>query len=137
MAGSCLLHKISYGAVQPQIGQDELLRLPIPRQVLDYSNEILERMNQLEMATRAAHRLTAAAKLLVEALIEGKLSESELKEAQEALERGEREADRAILARLTRKGIDVAGEAPLFPDLDVLYDAIDQTATPREEAAAA
>jgi len=70
--------------------------------------------------------LIVCAKLLVEALIEGHLTESELKVAQEALEHGDRGPDRAILARLTRKGIDVPGEPPLFPDLDALYRAIDQ-----------
>jgi type I restriction enzyme, S subunit len=95
--------------------------------------EISQTAGQLDEQQRY---LIVAAKLLVEALIEGKLSEAELKEAQESLERGECEADRAILARLTRKGIDVAGEPPLFPDLDALYGALDQAAGSHEEAAA-
>lgn len=70
--------------------------------------------------------LTTAAKLLVEALIEGKLTEDELKTAQEALQKGDREPDKAILSRLTRKGYDIKDEPPLFPDLDVLYETIDK-----------
>jgi type I restriction enzyme, S subunit len=70
------------------------------------------------------HLLTTAAKLLVEALIEGKLSEADLKAAQEGLERGDTTLDREILARLTRKGIDNPNEPPLFPDLDALYTAL-------------
>uniref|UniRef100_B8HZR6 Restriction modification system DNA specificity domain protein n=1 Tax=Cyanothece sp. (strain PCC 7425 / ATCC 29141) TaxID=395961 RepID=B8HZR6_CYAP4 len=124
-AGECLLHKISYGAVQPQVGQDELLNLPIPRIILDNSEEILQCMNLQEMAIRSAERLTTAAKLLVEGLIEGKISELELQEAQEALQRGDTTLDRQILSRLTRKGIPVRGEKTeepaLFPDLDALY----------------
>jgi type I restriction enzyme, S subunit len=70
------------------------------------------------------HLLTTAAKLLVEALIEGKLSEAELKAAQEGLEKGDTTLDREILDRLTRKGIDFPNEPPLFPDLDALYAAL-------------
>jgi type I restriction enzyme S subunit len=68
--------------------------------------------------------LTTAAKLLVEALIEGKLSEADLKAAQEDIEQGDTALDREILARLTRKGIDCPKEPPLFPDLEALYEAL-------------
>ena len=70
-------------------------------------------------------KLTTAAKLLVEALIEGQVAEADLIAAQKALEAEDRTADREILSRLTRKGMDVAGEPPLFPDLDGLYNALD------------
>lgn len=70
--------------------------------------------------------LTTAAKLLVEALIEGKLTEEELKTAQEAVQKGDREPDKSILSRLTRKGYDIKDEPPLFPDLDLLYETIDK-----------
>ena len=68
--------------------------------------------------------LTTAAKYLVEALIEGKITETELENAQTALQKGDIEPDKAILAKLTRKGYDIANEPPLFPDLDALYQAI-------------
>lgn len=77
--------------------------------------------------------LTTASKLLVEALIEGNITEDELKTAQEALQRGDREPDQLILSRLTRKGFDVKGEPPLFPDLDTLYEAIYQLNADNEE----
>ncbi|MBX7222569.1 MAG: restriction endonuclease subunit S [Blastocatellia bacterium] len=77
-------------------------------------------------------QLTTSAKFLVEALIEGNLTETELKDAQEALTRGDRGPDRAILQRLTRKGFDVAGEPRLFADLDALYAALDE-ARPTDE----
>ena len=73
-----------------------------------------------------SRRLTEAAKQLVESLIEGKVSEAELKAAQEALERGDRTLDRELLGRLTRKGMDVKDEPPLFSDLDALYRALDE-----------
>ncbi|BAZ08872.1 hypothetical protein NIES4071_06780 [Calothrix sp. NIES-4071] len=84
-------------------------------------------------AIRESERLTTAAKLLVEALIEGKLTEDELKNAQLSLEKGAREPDKAILSRLTRKGIDVKDEPPLFPDIDALYEIIDQLDKDGEE----
>ena len=82
------------------------------------------------LITRYSILLTTAAKLLVEALIEGQVSESDLVAAQKALEAGNRSADREILSRLTRKGMDVASEPPLFPDLDGLYNALDSLNTP-------
>ncbi len=106
---------------------DCIRRLPVLRLETVAEEQISEAYLASHEAQQHSFALITAAKLLVEALIEGKLSEAELKEAQEALVRGEREADRAILARLTRKGIDVAGEPPLFPDLDALYAALDQT----------
>ena len=66
-------------------------------------------------------------------LIEGDLSEDDLTAAQRALEAGNRDLDRAILSRLTRKGFDVTGEPPLFPDLDALYAAIDEANAAAEE----
>ena len=84
-------------------------------------------VNIANRCVRAATRLTTTANFLVEALIEGKVTEAELVNAQEALERGDNSADRALLSRLTRKGIDVAGEPALFPDLDALYALLAQT----------
>ena len=74
-----------------------------------------------------ANILTSAAKLLVEALIEGKVTEAELVTAQESLDRGDNSADRALLQRLKRDGVDAPGQPPLFPDLDALYALLAQT----------
>jgi type I restriction enzyme S subunit len=78
---------------------------------------------------RASTRLTSAAKLLVEALIEDKVTEAEFVTAQEALERGDNSADRALLQRVKRGGLDVPGQPPLFPDLDAFYALLNQTKT--------
>ena len=94
---------------------------------------MLFRSNGLERAQAlyfSAEKITSSAKLLVEALIEGKVTEAELVAAHEALERGDDTADRALLRRLTRNGLDIAGQPPLFPDLDALYTLLAQT---REE----
>ncbi|MFM8443391.1 MAG: hypothetical protein ACKN9W_08630 [Methylococcus sp.] len=71
-------------------------------------------------STRYAFALTKAAKLLVEALIEGQLTEAELIAAEQALQAGNDQLDRRILHRLKADGIDGQGPA-LFSDLDELY----------------
>ncbi|AOT40366.1 restriction endonuclease subunit S [Pseudomonas aeruginosa] len=119
-AGKILQHKISYGAVQPQIGQDELLALPIPQFVLDAKEQILALVTEQERAIRASKSLTTAAKYLVESLIEGQLTEAELLTAEKALQAGNDRLDRVILSRLNTDGID--GQGPvLFGDLGELY----------------
>ncbi|MEX5592512.1 hypothetical protein [Pseudomonas orientalis] len=119
-AGKILQHKISYGAVQPQIGQDELLALPIPQFVLDAKEQILTFVTEQESAVRASKALTTTAKLLVEALIESQITEAELITAAKALQAGTDRLDRYILSRLNTDGID--GQGPtLFNDLDELY----------------
>lgn len=124
-AGKVLQHKISYGAVQPQIGQDELLALPIPQFVLDAKEQILMLVMEQESAIRASKSLTTTAKLLVEALIEGQLTEAELITAEKALEADNDRLDRYILNRLKTDGIDGQGPA-LFSDLDELYSLLTQ-----------
>jgi len=124
-AGKILQHKISYGAVQPQIGQDELLALPIPQFVLDVKEQILALVTEQERAIRASKSLTAAAKYLVESLIEGQLTEAELLTAEKALQAGNDRLDRLILSRLNTDGIDGQGPA-LFGDLDELYQLLTQ-----------
>ena len=77
--------------------------------------------------------MSEKAGLLVEALVEGQATESDLIAAQKMLEKGDLSADREILSRLTRKGMDIAGEPPLFPDIDGLYKALDALNT-KEDA---
>ncbi|UUC85094.1 hypothetical protein NPN27_08130 [Stutzerimonas stutzeri] len=76
-------------------------------------------------ACEVATKLTNAAKLLVEALIEGQLTEAELLTAEKALQAGNDRLDRFILSRLNTGGIDGQGPA-LFGDLDELYHLLTQ-----------
>ncbi|MCY9815583.1 hypothetical protein, partial [Aeromonas caviae] len=64
--------------------------------------------------------LTVTAKLLVEDLIEGQITEAQLIAAEQALQAGNDTLDRKILSRLKTDGIDGEGAA-LFSDLDELY----------------
>jgi type I restriction enzyme S subunit len=124
-AGKILLHKISYGAVQPQIGQDELLLLPIPQFVIESRDRILSLTQDQENSIRVSKALTSVAKLLVEALIEGQIIETELIAAQQALEDGDNARDRLILDRMKTDGLDGKGQ-PLFADLDEVYRLLEQ-----------
>jgi type I restriction enzyme S subunit len=70
-AGNCMLHKISSGAVQPEIGQSELLALPVPRFFLDRGAEILSYWDRIERARRLAERRLRDARLLADGLLDG------------------------------------------------------------------
>ena len=122
-AGRVLQRKISYGAVQPQIGQDELLALPIPKSLLDSGESILSALRTEDAALRAAQRLTSAATTMVEQLIDGRLNEADLVAAQKALEASDRSADRELLKSLRQSGAPDA--KPLIADIDALYALLD------------
>lgn len=79
-----------------------------------------EKLKLAGKACEVATQLTNAAKFLVEALIEGQLTEAELITAEKALQAGTDRLDRYILSRLNTDGIDGQGPA-LFSDLDELY----------------
>jgi type I restriction enzyme, S subunit len=105
------------GIAQPHITQEWIAELLIPR--VSNERQIAIHWKEHHDSVALAKALTTAAKLLVEALIEGQLTEADLIAAQQALEAGDDGPDRAILARLTPDGLDGSG-APLFPDLDRL-----------------
>lgn len=109
------------------IGLDDIRTVLVPGLDEQVETELADKALTARRCVWYAHALTASAKLLVEALIEGKVTEAELVAAQEALERGDDTADRALLRRLTRQGLDVPGQPPLFPDLDALYTLLAQT----------
>ncbi|MFB2754798.1 hypothetical protein ACE02G_14250 [Shewanella xiamenensis] len=84
-----------------------------------------EKLALAGIACEVATQLTNAAKLLVEALIEGQLTEAELIAAEQALQAGNDQLDRRVLNRLKTDGIDGQGPA-LFGDLDELYHLLTQ-----------
>jgi type I restriction enzyme S subunit len=118
------LNPVSTGSTHPRVSRDDVLGVFIP-----WLRDPVLAGNLLQRAQRdyfAAERLVTAARLLVEALIDTRLSEDDLKTAERQLEQGNRELDRAILSRITVSGVDTAGAPPLFVDLDALYAAIDE-----------
>ena len=93
-------------------------------------------MAKAGQAVELASLLTATAKQLVEALIEGQVTEQQLIDAQQALEADDNDLDQAILSKLTTKGFKsdhVIDSKPLFDDLDELYRLLKETQEAEDE----
>jgi len=122
--GKIQSQRMANGGVQLNMNLEETGNnlIVIPPKI--FQEKIADLRQHRILIKELSEKLTTAAKYLVEALIEGKLTETELKNAQTALQKGDIEPDKAILAKLTRKGYDISDEPPLFPDLDSLYQAI-------------
>ncbi len=141
---SYLLTQVGYLQIQSTIrgitahsypSDVKLIRIPIPNVSNSQREYWLKTDEWMLLAGQFqdyAELLTTAAKLLVEALIEGNLQETELKAAQKALQQGDNSLDREILSRLTRKGYNVSGEPPIFPDLNDLYKVLQEAETNQE-----
>ena len=119
------LVRYSVGSVQRGVYLESLGKIIIPI----FEESTMQHLAKIELLadelTSISNMLVKSAKQLVEALIEGNLSEKTLIEAQSALEKGNNTLDRQILSRLTTKGIDADGD-PLFTDLDIMHDLLDQ-----------
>jgi type I restriction enzyme S subunit len=102
------------GAAYPAIDDDVPLRIWMPDVSDSKMAEHGSRWMKIPVLLSASRALVSAARLLVEALIERKVTEADLIAASRAPS-----ADRALLSRLTSKGLDAEG-LPLFPDLDAL-----------------
>ena len=109
----------------PVISEDDISTIPVPNMQKDWSyiGELASLKNELHNLT---NKLTTLSQLLVEYLIESKITEAQLTGAQEALEEGDNSKDRAILSKLTDKGYLTEGGKPLFNDLDKLYELLDE-----------
>jgi len=111
------------------------LDIPIPKisgEARDDWFDCDKKMVAAGFATELSTVLISSAKLLVEALIEGKITEQDLTYAQQALDKGDNSLDLNILSRLTTTDIDEEGD-PLFPDLDQLYQLLEQANNPDSE----
>jgi type I restriction enzyme S subunit len=115
---------LANGSTHPRIVGEDVLEAMIPWH--DEAERLGRNLERAQTMYLSAERFSTAAKLIVEALIEGKVTEAELIAAQEALDRGDTSLDRALLSRLTRQGIDIPGQPPLFPDLDALYALLEE-----------
>ncbi|SFM41025.1 hypothetical protein [Marinobacter pelagius] len=118
------LRPVATGGTHPRIDRHDVLNLVVP--ILKNQEELGEKLQRAQQAYFTATACVQAAKFLVEALIDGMVTEQHLIDAQKALEVDEKGFDRDILARLTNKGIDNGGE-PLFHDLDQFYDLLTQS----------
>jgi type I restriction enzyme S subunit len=120
---------ISITSVRPNTTKPAIEAVQVPKFSSNEQKRIGDAVRRGITFREIVDPLCNAAKFLVEALIEKKISESELEAAQDALNRGDTSLERAILKRLTVVGLDVAGEPPLLPDIDALYSAIHETRT--------
>ncbi|WP_352309031.1 restriction endonuclease subunit S [Psychrobacter sp. W2-37-MNA-CIBAN-0211] len=96
-------------------------RILIPRLDKELEDRLADNLLSARLAYRYSKFLTQVAKTLVEALIEGQLTEEQLIQAQQALEDGDNTLDKAILNKLSNEGYAVEGAVPLFSDVDELY----------------
>ncbi|WP_322068255.1 restriction endonuclease subunit S domain-containing protein [Paraburkholderia bannensis] len=114
----------SVGTIQRGVYLESLRGLEIP--VLDehIRSVIANNEETADKSLLYSKRLSRAACLIVEHLIEGRISESDLVAAQKALEAGDYSADRSILQALRQSDAPMA--RPLIPDLDGLYALLDE-----------
>jgi type I restriction enzyme S subunit len=119
------IRSFATGMAQPHITQEWIERLQVPRCVNE--NRIASLVKRHHTATTIAKDLTLVARFLVEALIERRVSESDLITLQKALEGGDSQGERFLLSRMTRKGLDVKGAPVMFPNLDGLYQILTET----------
>ncbi|WP_345843135.1 hypothetical protein [Shewanella algae] len=117
--------RLAIGGTRDALDYPSVGRLLIPRYEAEVETTIGEQARYVNAAIKLSQRLTNAAKLLVEALIEGQLSEAELIAAEQALQAGNDQLDRRLLNRLKIDGVDGQGPA-LFGDLDELYQLLTQ-----------
>lgn len=132
-AGNMQFWQFSTGTTMPGINQENLQNILIP----DFSACDIEQFNSIHKnryeAKKNAELLTDTAKTLVEALIEGQLTEQQLIQAQQALEDGDNSLDQAILSKLSAEGYAIEGATPLFSDVDELYSLLEEAAQAEAE----
>lgn len=116
---------VTTGSVIPKVTSENLLNLRIPDNVAT-NVTAGDLLRKTKIARAMAQNLTESAKLLVESLIDGQVTEAQLIDAQLALEEGDNSKDRAILSKLSDKGYLADDGKPLFSDLDKLYELLDE-----------
>lgn len=114
------------GSAYPAIDDDVPLNILVPKFEQHLIDEWGKKLLFAQLSYIYAQKLVGCAKFIVEALIEGLITEEELIQVQNALEQGDISLDRAILSQMTEDGYAVAGSKPLFSDLDEFYDLLEQ-----------
>ncbi|MFT5634883.1 MAG: type I restriction enzyme S subunit [Cognaticolwellia sp.] len=138
--GQKQLQRLSGGAIFDHVSLHAIPEINIA--VFDFKAQryIGNKVRLTENIKLTEKSLMIASKALIEALIGGQITETQLIEAQQALEEGDDSKDRAILSKLTDKGYLAKDGTELFDDLDTLYelldeakDAIDSSSTANDE----
>ena len=116
------LNPVSTGSTHPRVTRYDILDCYVPW-IEDAINVGLL-LADAQKAYFLSDMLVAAAKSLVEALIDREITEDDLSDVQLQLEQGDQTNDRLILGRLYEGGLDAADTRPLFPDLDCYYETL-------------
>lgn len=112
--GKAQVDRLAVGGTRAALDHSSVRELLVPELPQATMIGIDERVRTFGACKRGAASLVTAARMLVDALIERKVTEAELIAAA-----AEPAADRALLTRITNAGLDAPGE-PLFRDLDAL-----------------
>lgn len=131
--GQQQFRRLENGAVQLNINIEELSSIAIWKASQEFQNEIQHLLFEQISAVKLSKLLANTAKTLVEALIEGQLTEQQLIQAQQALEDGDNSLDQAILSKLSAEGYAIEGATPLFSDVDELYSLLEEAAQAEAE----
>ncbi|UTZ31307.1 hypothetical protein HB762_07795 [Vibrio campbellii] len=125
------IRPVATGATHPRIDKHDLNEVIIP--VLAEQESLGLLLEKSQKAYFESSRLIETAKLLVESIIEGKVTESEFVAAQQALENGNNTKDKAIMSKLTEKGYALTDAKPLFLDLEALYELLNEAQQDMEQ----
>jgi len=123
--------RLAIGGTREALDYPSVRSLLIPMLDQPTMDEISQKVRTLNSAARLSQRLIVAAKCMAEALVEGKIPESEFIVIQNEIDGGNYGPDRELLARLTPDGADVSDSPKLFPDLPSLYSVL-RDAVPAE-----
>lgn len=115
---------VSITSVRPNTTKPAIESVVVPRYKIEEQKVVGDLVRRGTLLREAVTPLCMAATLLVEGLIDRRLSEGELADAQSQLESGDQSGDRVILSRLYEGGIDATDTRPLFPDLDAYYQTL-------------
>lgn len=121
------------GSAYPAIDDDVPLNIIVPEFEQEFVDSWGQKLLDAQFAYVYARKLTEVAKTLVEALIEGQLTEQQLIQAQQALEDCDNSLDQAILSKLSNEGYAIDGATPLFSDIDELYRLLESAAQAEAE----
>ncbi|WP_229624140.1 restriction endonuclease subunit S [Vibrio parahaemolyticus] len=116
-----ILRTISITSVRPNTTKPAIESIAIPELSIEEQQIIGTWIREMTAANENATALISSSKTLVEALIEGQITEQQLIQAQQALDDGDNSLDQAILSKLSGEGYGIANATPLFSDIDELY----------------
>lgn len=131
-AGKLLLLQRCTWTTYPVISEDDIESIPVP-EIPDHWDFIARLSRKSVKLEAVVTDLITTTKNLVEALIEGQLTEQQLIQAQQALEDGDNSLDQAILSKLSAEGYAIEGATPLFSDVDELYSLLEEAAQAEAE----